>query len=952
MGHLNYNRLSLTAIVASLAISVAAQPAIENLDTEPETFRVSFTYNHEDTQTSPSRVNLAGDFNSWNATATEMRQTTGTLFTTQLTLPRGEYGYKFVINGTQWIQDKANPYSAADTFGGKNSITAVGVPPPANEDNAALPPSVKAEPAGDKKYRVTFTYKDADATKVSLAGNFNHWNAEKNVMVQSYDGVFTFTLILEEGIVPYKFVVDGKNWIQDPENPEGVDDNNNGLNSILRLGSAAQVTVSTQRVRDDYILTRGLVHNPEDIAFLNPMQDGNVVIKLQATANDVEEAWIYDSTSNPHRMNSEFSDERVEMFRASVPMQALTDDTTSPDNGFQVSYSLGAVDGQTRVVFGRDGVTTASAQSTPSLATFTRSINPGQIFTTPDWAREVVWYQLFPERFRNGSAENDPVSSTTTLRKWTSDWWDREQNETGKALEPGVFGRRYGGDIQGMIEKLPYLKELGIGAIYLNPVFEAESLHKYEATDFRHIDDNFGFAGDYAATVQNEDLLSSSTWTFTKSDTLFIDFLKKAHEAGMKVIIDAVFNHTGTLHPAFVDIREKGPNSRFADWYSVTNWDPFEHEGWAGFEDLPEFKENENGFVSPTLKQHLLDITARWMDPNGDGDPSDGIDGWRLDVPNEVSSAFWREWRDHVKAINPQAIIIGEIWDPPAKWLQGDQFDSVMNYQLAQALTRFFTNSGKATDLEQELSKLLSSVPDQSNYVMMNLMGSHDTDRLVSQLNNPGRGYDARNRQQELQPGEYSSEKPGANVYKRMKQLTAVQFALVGAPMIYYGDEAGMWGADDPEDRKPMLWKDLEPYSKPETNHFMEDIHAHFQRCAAIRNSLPALQTGEYETLLADDNRRIFAFRRSTEGQNVVVVTNDSVNQQEAQIPFGEDNGTDNSTFIDVLNDPEVKIILGTVDGKRDTQLQINGASKYRVLNGQLSVTLAPHTTVVLLETK
>jgi cyclomaltodextrinase / maltogenic alpha-amylase / neopullulanase len=277
-----------------------------------------------------------------------------------------------------------------------------------------------------------------------------------------------------------------------------------------------------------------------------------------------------------------------------------------------------------------------------------------------------------------------------------------------------------------------------------------------------------------------------------------------------------------------------------------------------------------------------------------------------------------------VKRINPDAIILGEIWDPPARWLRGDQFDAVMNYQVAKAFNIAFVNSKPFPQVEQALALHRHLVPHQSTYVMMNLLGSHDTDRVVSQLFNPGREYDNKNRVQDLRPGDYQyrNDKPTTETYTRLKAVTTAQFCYVGSPMIYYGDEVGMWGADDPNDRKPMIWKDLEPYEKPHENHFMGDVYAHFERCAAFRNTFEPLHTGTYQTLVADESVWVYLRARddhSTDtGTHAAVAAGDvdrvicAVNNSDVEKRVSFSLPGKEARLTDVLNDPAVAVVHAT----------------------------------------
>ncbi|MGI8905498.1 MAG: alpha-amylase family glycosyl hydrolase [Candidatus Sumerlaeaceae bacterium] len=950
------------AVLAGVAV---AQPVVTTSTREAGKYDVGFRLSAPGAKS----VHVAGEFNGWSTDATPMTRGGADVFATTVSLTKGEHPYKFVLNGSEWKEDPENPKKTEDGQGGNNSVVNVpssGAGTLAREvGNAgsrtgvsAPRPKVELLPGG--KGKVTFEFKAPGAQKVYVAGTFNGWVGNKDEMLKSGD-TFTTTILLDNDDYAYKFVVNGTDWKQDPDNVETEDDGNGGKNSVVRVGAAAGFKISEEKVGDGKILSDALHHDPASIDYFNLLQDGSIVIKVRAAAHDVEFAGI-EIGGTGLGMQPEYEDERFQYFRTKLEEGGRYADVPALKPPHTFSYEFTLHDKGPREHLDIRGATSCrvAPADEPAGSPFIRTVAANDIFSTPDWARSVVWYEIFPERFRNGDPKNDPKVG---MRKWTSDWWTRAEDgtETGPAMEMGVFSRRYGGDLQGCLEKLPYLKELGVGAVWFNPVFQSESLHKYDAQDFRHIDEHFGTMGDWEKANAKEDLLDPKTWTWTESDKLFLEYVKRAHAMGMKVIIDGVFNHTGTLHPAFVDLKKNGKASRFANWYQVKSWEPFEYEGWAGFGGLPVLREDENGFVDPGLREHIKSITRRWMDPNGDGNPEDGIDGWRLDVPNEVSGKFWSEWRAVVKGVNPNAIILGEIWDPPAKWLKGDQFDAVMNYQMAKALTRFITNSGKASDLQQDWARMLHLVPEQSNYVMMNLMDSHDTDRLVSQLFNPGRQFDAANRQQEQQHKTYSSQKPRPEVYQKMKQLVAVQFCYVGSPMIYYGDEAGMWSADDPEDRKPMLWKDLQPYEKPEENHVMDDVFAYFQRCAAIRNSVQALNTGDYEPLLADDAARVFAFRRFNDKESVIIATNDSGEVREVTVPVQAEYWNAGTTggaqpagvkgYVDLVTDPAVTVAPANGEGSARTTVQV-GASTKTVqpgADGKLKLKLEPHTTAILL---
>ncbi|MDZ7265084.1 MAG: alpha-amylase family glycosyl hydrolase, partial [candidate division KSB1 bacterium] len=348
-----------------------------------------------------------------------------------------------------------------------------------------------------------------------------------------------------------------------------------------------------------------------------------------------------------------------------------------------------------------------------------RSLKKDMVPTVPLWAKQAIWYQIFPERFWNGDKNNDPTlldlvggwphhqPSQWQIHPWTSDWYKLQPwEETYQKDFYWCAGlRRYGGDLQGILDRLDYLQELGINAIYLNPIFEAPSLHKYDATMYHHIDNNFGPDPETDRAIwASENPADPGTWRWTTADSLFLKLIESCHQRGIKVIIDGVFNHVGLTFWAFQDVMKNQQASAYKDWFTIKRWDDpntpeneFDYEGWYGVKDLPELKEDQNGLVTGP-REHIRAIVQRWLDPNGDGDPSEGIDGWRLDVAEKVNIAFWRDFRKWVKAINPEAYITGEIWweDWPnnrmmnAKpWLQGDAFDGVMNYRVARAIKQF-----------------------------------------------------------------------------------------------------------------------------------------------------------------------------------------------------------------------------------------------------------------------
>ncbi|GAB4157935.1 MAG: glycoside hydrolase family 13 protein [Cyanobacteria bacterium J069] len=427
---------------------------------------------------------------------------------------------------------------------------------------------------------------------------------------------------------------------------------------------------------------------------------------------------------------------------------------------------------------------------------------------TPEWVKHAVFYQIFPDRFAR-SPEAHPVFSSATLEDWDA---------------PPTFHGYKGGDLWGVIDQLDYLQDLGITAIYFTPVFQSASNHRYHTHDYYQVDPLLG------GNVALEKLLV------------------EAHSRGIRIMLDGVLNHASRGFFFFNDILENGTRSPWVDWFRIHDWplSPYDEEkpanyaSWWGLRALPQFN-HEN----PAVREYLMQIGEYWI--------KQGVDGWRLDVPNEIHApGFWQEFRDRIKAINPEAYIVGEIWEDARHWLDGTQFDGVMNY-LFTAPTIAFT-AGDRVDLPlvegrsyrpypaldaagyaAKIRDLLDLYPWEIHLTQLNLLDSHDTARLIS-----------------IAQGDRDS----------VKLATLLLLTFPGAPSIYYGDEVGLPGGSDPDCRRGF----------PNLNHWDREVLAYHRELIALRHNHPALRTGDYCTLAAQGG--LYVFSRTLGQDSLLIAVN------------------------------------------------------------------------------
>ncbi|QSF42590.1 alpha-glycosidase [Paenibacillus tianjinensis] len=456
------------------------------------------------------------------------------------------------------------------------------------------------------------------------------------------------------------------------------------------------------------------------------------------------------------------------------------------------------------------------------------------LFQVPKWAKDAVFYQIMTERFANGDPGNDPEG--------TEAWGGTPK-----------LDNFFGGDLQGVLDHLDDLQELGINAVYFTPLFVSPSNHKYDIVDYKKVDPHFG---------DNE---------------LLKRVVEECHRRGIRVMLDAVFNHCSDKFPPFQDVLEKGEYSVYKDWFHMNSF-PAEvvdgiptYDTFGFFGNMPKFNT-----ANHEVKTYLLEVAEYWI-------KEIKVDGWRLDVANEVDHHFWRDFRKIVKAANPDAYIVGEVWSDSLTWLLGDQFDSVMNYPFSGTVLEFFNGGMDGVTFGHRIGSLLMRYPQQTNEVVFNLLGSHDTPRLLTVV-----GEDKR----------------------RLKLAVVFLFTFMGTPCIYYGDEIGLTGNEDPDCRKCMEW-DEEKQDR--------ELYDFYRMMIALRKANKALREGRFRILKACENDPCIVYERADEIIHFTVWMNNSPVPRILSHPMETDDWQDALT-----GDP-----VAPVDGMMNISLDPYG---YRIL--------------------
>lgn len=503
-----------------------------------------------------------------------------------------------------------------------------------------------------------------ELTNVSVAGSFNGWNKDASPMRRVFGTErWVTTLPIAPGKHQYKFVLNGSEWIVDPKASRNEDDGAGNVNSILMILPQGY---DKPGIRGDGEATKSAILHEQATSNLN-LDRGRLSVSLRTRAGDLSAVRLRFGGAPAKAMRLESGDEIYEFYRASVPWNGKS----------ALRYNFELRDGSKRWFFGPKG---ATKKPGPGFILTSRSFTP---VVVPSWVEKSVFYQIFPDRFANGSADNDPVN----VQPWTA--------------EPTWFNR-FGGDVAGVVQRLGHLKSLGVNAVYFNPIMKAPSNHRYDPVDYFQVDPEFGTNDEFAALV------------------------KRLKGMGIRTVLDQIFDHSGVTFPPFEDVLQNQQRSKFTDYFFIKSYpvsvrENPPYEAWFGFPSMPKLN-----LKNRALRDYLLRSVDFWQDKVG-------IAGWRLDVANEVPQFFWKELRKRVKARDPEAYIVGEAWGDAGQWLKGDQWDASMNYPWRDAVVKFVAEGKmKAGAFLNRLMATYRLYAPQVSRNQLNMISSHDTPRFLT----------------------------------------------------------------------------------------------------------------------------------------------------------------------------------------------------------------------------
>lgn len=665
--------------------------------------------------------------------------------------------------------------------------------------------------------------------------------------------------------------------------------------------------------------TEGYVYPPE------PKENELVTFRFRTAKDDADRVGLVTS-ADTYVMEKECTQGEFDYY---------TFETRLGEEPFRYCFEVQS--GTEKYYYGRCGI------SREILEYYNFVVVPG--FSTPDWAKGAVMYQIFTDRFYNGDKSNDVE---TNEYYYIGDYSRRVTNWDKYPANMGVR-EFYGGDLQGVMDKLDYLQDLGVEVVYFNPLFVSPSNHKYDIQDYDYIDPHYGKIVDDGGEVLPDGVTDNSQATKYKkrttglknlevSNELFIKLVEELHRRGMKVILDGVFNHCGSFNK-WMD-RERiyegeadyepgayvSADSPYRSYFRFfkegpENW-PYNgnYDGWWGHDTLPKLNYED----SVKLENYILYIGRKWVSPPYN------VDGWRLDVAadlgrsNEYNHEFWQKFRRAVKDANPNALILAEHYGDPSDWLKGDEWDTVMNYDaFMEPVTWFLTGMEKHSDEAREellgnidnfigsMAHHMSNMLTPSLQVAMNELSNHDHSRFLTRTNHMV------GRVEHLGP-------EAANEYVNkavMREAVVMQMTWVGAPTVYYGDEAGVCGFTDPDNRRTYPW-----------GHEDQELIAFHKEAIRIHKEHPALKTGSLKILGGEEN--ILSYARFKGHDRIIVVINNRSERAEVKVPVWE---------AEIPIKCRMKRLLYSYKDGYATEYE-----EYLVEDGEVVANMGPHSALVL----
>ena len=784
-------------------------------------------------------VTIVGDFNGWNKQINPLMESNGT-YSIELDLPLGTYKYRFLVN-EKWHLDL-------------NADSII--------DNGVEYSTINVSDIDEELFIVPIEISNIhDLKEVSIVGDFNKWIPNTNRLFLNSKNRFSTVLFLKRGNYQFKFLASENRWFN-AETINLLNDSNNAVaeNSFLTVNSALYSTLGSKVT----LTNLDSISSTNDFIQVTRYSNNEFEFLVNLPLMPIEQLYL--------KVANEYY--KMEYLGATDSIQGFRTSLTLDDIHKLYNYQV--------VITNRDYTLYANGSKLSSNNALSSLLVPKNInkYILPSWASEAVMYQIFPDRFCNGDdalnqdmgewyydgcKKKPPLGEFLTKNQeyyhFIDDWYDISTLKQNPILESKLpdWWCFYGGDLKGVASKTSYLEELGVNLIYFNPLFESKSVHKYDSTTFTKIDPHFG------------------------TNESFKELVKQLKEKGIRTIMDVALNHTGNTAPEFVDCINNGSESNYWSWYDWKQWPlPKElnsefvaeeyYQCWWGIKELPDLKydlsrghpeENKISDINQAvpnlpLVNSLLDDFKYWIEDIG-------IDGYRLDVPEEVPFWFWELFRDTIKDTNSESYIVGEIWHGSKRWLTPKYFDGIMSYSYFRVpvLDYFLTGKATSSDFVNTIQIGLLSFPKKVLQCQMNLLGSHDTNRI-----------------RDIAKGNVSA----------LKLAILFQFTFIGIPHIYYGDEIFMAGEKDPDNRRPFNWK---YESSIESNKMLN----YYKKLIKLRKDHKALTIGTFLFIKNNSNLIIYDRTDLDSGKTLRIIINNSDNRisisdysKKAKVIFGEIN--------------------------------------------------------------